>query len=243
MSSATRTNIGAAGKAAAEIVQDQAAPNMGLSPRQLELDHLWRYYRCANYENRRVDWNGQERLGKIEHEMVATSGFMPAGFYDAGQTLPHKFRKPTAPYYLGRVIVDRFTSLLFSAKRHPKIQCVGDPLTEDWLSAFVEESRLWAQMLQARKYGGAMGSVALGFVVTNGKPKIEVHDPRWCTPTFLDRGEMILSSFEKRYQFKEDERDEEGKWREVWYWYRRVIDDKSDVVWPKVKVVKRVWKP
>jgi hypothetical protein len=228
---------------AAEVVHDQSAPTMGMSGRQLDLDHQWRFYRCAVYEGRRVDWNGHERLGKIEHDMVATSGFMPAGFYDAGQTLPLKFRKPTAPYYMARVVVDRFTSLLFSSKRHPSIKC-DDLETDDWLTAWAEATRLWSHMIQARTYGGAMGSCALGFKVVEGKPSVEVHDPRWCTPVFIDRTELTVKSMEKRYQFKEDERDDEGRWIEVWYWYRRVIDEKSDAVWPKVKVeagIEPVW--
>lgn len=238
MSSATKVNMAAAAnaaRAAADVVHDEGAPTMGLSDRQVELDHLWRYYRAACYENRRVDWNGHERLGKIEHEIVASSGFLPAGFYDAGQTLPLKFRKPSVPFYLARVVVSRFTSLLFSSKRHPKISCI-DPAVEDWLNAFAEHTRLWAAMIKARSYGGAMGSVGIGFKIVNGKPSIEVHDPRWCTPDFLDREELLVSRLEKRYQFCVDERDAEGRWEKVWYWYRRVIDETSDTVWPKVKV-------
>lgn len=238
MSSGTSVNMAAAGataRAAAEIVQDQAGPTMGMSPRQVELDHLWRYYRCACYDGRKVDWNGQERLGKIEHEVVATSGFMPAGFYDAGQTLPLKFRRPTTPYYLARVVVGRFTSLLFSARRHPKI-VADDPVTEDWVNAVAEESRLWSCMIQARTYGGAMGSCALGFKIVRGKVVIEVHDPRWCTVTFTDRIEKEVDTFEKRYQYREEERNKDtGEWEEVWYWYRRTIDAVADTVWPKVK--------
>lgn len=234
MSSATNVSRLSPG-GAAEVVHDQEAPTMGMSDRQVELDHMWRYYRAACYENRRVDWNGQERLGKIEHEMVATSGFLPGGFYDAGQTLPLKFRKPTVPFYLARVVVARFTSLLFSSKRHPKIAC-DDADVEDWLNAFAETTRLWAQMIKARTYGGAMGSVGLGFKIVNGKPGIEVHDPRWCTPEFIDREELVVSKLEKRYQFCVDERDDEGRWTKVWYWYRRVIDDQSDTIWPKVRV-------
>lgn len=245
MSSATRVNMAGAQAAirSPEVVHQSEAPTMGLSDRQVELDHLWRFYRCAVYDGRKVDWNGKEVLGKIEHEIVATSGFMPPGFYDAGQTLPLKFRKPTAPFALARVIVSRFTSLLFSSKRHPKISC-SDPAVEDWLSAFAETTRLWSQMLKARTYGGAMGSVGLGFKIVAGKPTVEVHDPRWCTPEFSDREELTVSKLEKRYQFNEDERDDEGRWQKVWYWYRRVIDETSDSIWPKVKAeigIEPIW--
>ena len=205
------------------------------SPRQRQLEHYWRYYRCSNYEGRRVDWNGNEHLAPELHDMVATSGVIPAGFYDAGQTLPIKFRKPTAPYYLAKAVVNRFTALLFSSRRHPKIAC-DDPDTEDWLIGFAEATRLWARMIQARTFGGAMGSVGLGFKFIRGRPVVEVHDPRYSNPIFVDKELQIVGKFEKRYQYSVDEQNADGVWGQVWYWYRRVIDAEVDIVWERVLV-------
>jgi hypothetical protein len=214
---------------------EYSGPTNLQTPRQKQLEYYWRYYRCTNYDGRRVDWSGNEQLGTEMHEMVATSGVIPAGFYDAGQTLPIKFRKPTAPYYLGKAIVNRFTSLLFSSRRHPKIVC-DDPATEDWLVGFADATRLWARMIQARTFGGAMGSVGIGFKFVAGRPIVEVHDPRYSTPTFSDKELQIVGKFEKRYQYSVDEQNADGAWAEVWYWYRRVIDDEIDVVWEKIRV-------
>lgn len=240
MSSGTRVNMGAVNQmipAMGEAIGGNG-PTMKLSERQQHLDLLYRYYRCANYEGRKTDWDGKPAMGKIETDYVATSGQMPQGFYDAGQTseVPLKLRKPTAPFYMARVIVRRFTSLLFSQQRHPKINC-DDPATEDWLMGFAEKTRLWAQMQQARNYGGSMGSVCIGVKIVDSVPFVEVHDPRWCHPQFSDREELTVSVLEKRYQFSEEVLDPYTNERiEVWFWYRRVIDDKTDTVWPKVAV-------
>lgn len=232
MSSATPWKVDEVGKA----IRGAGGPTNQLSYRQQTLDHYWRYFRCSNYEGRKFDWHGNESMGLVETDAVARSGAIPPGFYDAGGgMIPLKFRKPSTPYYLGKVVVHRFTSLLFSSSRHPKIEA-DDPVTADWLNGFAEATRLWAHMIRVRTYGGAMGSVGLGFKFVRGKPHVEVHDPRWCTPVFEDRDLLILSSMEKLYQFPETVKNSEGEWEEQWFWYRRLITKTHDVVWPKVPV-------
>ena len=80
-----------------------------------------------------------------------------------------------------------------------------------------------------------MGSVGLGFKFVNGEPVIEIHDPRWCTPEFTDRHTHGVRRIEKRYQFVEHVRAKDtGEWEDVWFWYRRVIDEQTDTVWERV---------
>jgi hypothetical protein len=211
---------------------------LGMSPRQQQLNHLWSWYRCEHYGARRQDWDGREVLDPIDHEAMATAGFIPPGFYDAGANLmPIKFRRPTAPYSLVRVIVDRFTSLLFSDKQHPYVLAEGDDDDNDYMGAMIEVSRLWPAMMLARQYGGAVGSVCVGFQFINGKPEVEVHDPRWCVPVFADRSSLRLKSVEKRYMYPQDERDPgTGKFATNWYWYRRIIDETSDTLFQPAPV-------
>lgn len=217
--------------------QDDQAGGYELSPRQHLLNRYWGFYRCANYDARSVDWNGQPVVDHLEHEVVATQGFVPAGFMEAPGTFPIKFRRPSAPYYLAKIVVDRFTGLLFSAKRAPAIKSPGDEQTEDYLNALAKAGKLNAACVQARTYGGAMGTVAMGFQLVAGKPQFEVHDPRWCEPEFEDRFSLTLSKLEKRYLFQDQIRDPEtGKWIAAWFWYRRVIDKMTDTVWPRVPV-------
>lgn len=224
------------GKAAPQLVDLDKLARLGLSPRQQELNRLWAYYRCASYEARRCDWDGKERLDPVEHEAVARAGYIPPGFYSA-QNLPLKFRKPTAPYNLVKVVVDRFTGLLFSERRHPQVRIDGDADTEGTAQAIVEAARLWPSMIQARTYGGATGSVAVGFQFLEGRPIMEVHDPRWVMPKFADRASLDLDSIDKRFMYPAEERDPQtGAWVQVWYWYRRLIDRERDVLWKPILV-------
>ncbi len=224
-----------AGAASAQIIDRIKA--LGLSPRQLELNELWAWYRCQNYDTRKVDWDGKPRTTGLDREAIATAGYIPPGFYDAGaSTFPLKFRRPSAPYPLAKVVVDRFTGLLFSERRHPQVRCEGDPDTEDYMAALAEAGRLWPQMILARTYGGAMGSVAVGFQFVDGKPVFEVHDPRWLIPDFKDRLKLELRRVEKRYQYPVEKKDDQGRWVEVPHWYRRAIDESSDVLYEPVEV-------
>lgn len=216
-----------------------SAPTSKMSRRQQELDSYWRFYRCSHYAGRKYDWNGREHFAGAQKEAIATSGFIPPGFEDVeGSMVPLEYRKPSYEYNLCKVIVQRFNGLLFGEGKQPKIGS-DDERTEDWLQGFVEATDFWSEMLQLRTYGGAMGSAALGFKFVGGEPEIEIFDPRWCTPTFLDRKKMKLKQLEQCYQFIEEEWDrEEGEWVEVCYWYRRVLTRHTDSVWTKVPVRK-----
>lgn len=246
MSSGTNANVGAArdmllnsGMLKSEVSNETDGRTSGdltdwMSPRQKLLGWLWAQFRAEQYDKCRIDWNGQENVPKTEHDFVATSGFTPAGFYDAGQTLPLKFRKPSTPIHLPRVIVKRFTSLLFSARRHPKAIVTDDDATSDWLNTVVAVGRLWAHMITARDYGGACGAVGVSFKFSKGRPQFEVHDPRFCTPTFADKSTGDLQCLEKRYKYVDHTRDPiTGNWVEGIYWYRRVTDETTDTIWQK----------
>ena len=211
---------------------------LGMSPRQQELNRLWAYYRCAQYGSRMTDWNGSTRPTPLDKEVIASAGVLPPGFVDANrQLLPIAFRYPSVQYHLSKVIVDRFTGLLFSESAHPIVRVDGDPDSEDYAVALITEAHLWSAMVLARTYGGAMGSVALGFKFVDGRPVVEVHDPRWLTPEFVDRDTFRVARIEKRYYYPMDVRDSDtGVWTTVNLWYRRVIDSKYDIVFKPVAV-------
>ena len=253
MSSATRVDMGRVsrlvgaiaqklggrvGDRAAQAVTNQRIARLGLTPRQQELNWLWAWYRCQHYDTRKCDWNGNEVIDPIEIEAIATKGFLPPGFQSMSTSaMPNKFRKPTAPYALPKVIVDRFSGLLFSERHHPQIRIEGDPLTEDFVGALVEEARLWPLMMLAREYGGAMGTVVIGFQFIDGLPRIEIHDPRWMIPDFEDELELVLKSIEKRHMFTKEILDPRTGIRQpIDFWYRRVITKTSDVLWDPVPV-------
>ncbi len=239
MSSGTRFEPYAArqmqGALAPEVMGKVA--RLGLSPRQQDMNRLWASYRGQQYSARRIDWDGTERAHGIDAEAIASAGFLPPGYYDAGATFPIKFRRPSLPYHLRKVIVDRFSGLLFSDRKHPVIRVEGDSVAEDYVRTLAEVARLWPAMIMARTYGGAMGTTVVGFQFVDGKPVVEVHDPRWCLPVFEDRYALKLASLEKRYMFPVDEFDgETGQWEQRPYWYRRIIDTERDVLFKAIPV-------
>lgn len=213
---------------------------LGLSPRQMRLNKLWAFYRCQQYESRSIRWDGTKVEDAIEHEAISSIGYIPPGFYDAGGqsgALPLRYRRPTAPYNLSKVIVDRFTGLLFSEQRHPVFGVEGNPEAESFLEKLADASRVWAAMIQARNYGGATGTVCIGFSYVDGRPVVEVHDPRWLYPDFSDRMQLKLRRLEKRFQYPVDVQNRDtGAWEEKAFWYRRVWDKTSDVVFEPVEV-------
>lgn len=204
-----------------------------MTPRQLTLNRLWAWFRCVQYDGRKMDWNGTERLEALDHEVVETTGYIPDGFQviTDSDKLPLKFRRPTAPYNLPKVVIERFTAMLFSTRRHPEFVSATEPDTQEWMAAVATTGRLWPAMVLARNYGGAMGSTALGFSFTNGVPRFEAHDPRWCFVEFGADAEEVVR-LEKKYPYTREEFvAKNGRYEPVMYWYRRVIDTKADVVY------------
>lgn len=229
--------LGAAAKTAIPEADIAVTPTHGMSPRQLRLNTLHRYFRCETYDDYRIDWDGKEVVGVLDHEYISAAGFLPSGFYDAGQHLPLKFRKPTAPYHLVRLIVNRFTSLLFGADKHPDPTIPGDDDNDAMLGAIIEAGHFWAKMILTRNKGGSTGTGAIGYKIVRGVPTFEVFDARHTTPKFVDPDTHELAELEVRYVFIEDVRDEEtGGWKKRAFWYRRLLTANTDAVWPRVPV-------
>lgn len=215
-------------------LQQDRIKRMGLSERQLELNRYMSFYATTQYESRTVSWDGRKVLSPIERESIARSTVLPMGFYDPGgmfDEMPLSMRLPIAPYHLTRVVVNRFTGLLFSAKMHPQVRAAGDPQLQSWVEGIVSAARLWIRLAHARNLGGAQGSVGVSFRFRNGKPLIEVHDPRWCTPEFVDVCTGEISSLEIRYQYPREMRRPDGILESVPHWYRRTIDAQQDIVY------------
>lgn len=209
-----------------------------LTERQLELSRRWSYYKAAQYDVRSFDWDGRKRGGQSENETIASRGYVPSGFTDATKTLddlPAKFRRPVAPYHLVRSVVRRFTSLLFGARTHPTVDCLDDWDTGDYVQGLLTATMFWAKWGQARKYGGGQGSACVTFAFVNGAPMLEVHDPRYVTPTFRDPRTRELDSLEIKYQFAKDERQHDGSVKAVLYLYRRVIAANCDVTYKPIR--------
>lgn len=211
---------------------------LGMSPRQLALNHLWSRFRALQYESRSVEWDGAEATSAVEREMMASAPTVPPGFYASAESTPLRFRKPSAPYHLFRVIVQRFSDLLFAEARNPRVTCPGDPVKEEFANGLIESTRLWSHMSEARNYGGSCGSAVVGFSFVEGRPLVEVFEPFYCFPKFKSRSTMDLEKIEIRWMYPVEERDDKGKWQTIAMWYRRIIDEQNDTVWEAVRAPK-----
>lgn len=221
-----------------QSMQEKIA-RLGLTPRQQDLNRKWAFYKTQQYDTRMTTWDGHRVMSELEKESAAYSQIMPAGFWDPGgrfDEVPLSMRRPSAPYHLTRVVVNRFTEILFSAEMHPQVQIIGAPNAQPWLDALIKAARTWIRFAYARTFGGGMGSVCVTFQFRRGRPFIEVHDTRWCFPTFSDRVTGDLSALEIRYQYPQTELDAQGVPQEVFYWYRRIITTTNDTVYEPAPV-------
>lgn len=217
----------------AEEMLGTGSKHMKLTRRQKELNNLWAYFRVAEHDGKSVGWDGRPVLSIGDRETISRSQFVPPG-YEMMEDMPKHCRRPIAPLGIVRNIVMRFTGLLFSNRRQPRVAVPGDDKTEDYLNALLKDGGFWPAMIQARNYGGATGSACIGYKFIGGRPVFESIDPRWVTPEFEGRGYSDPIKLTIQYTYSKEEWIDE-KWKTVWYWYRRVIDRTSDTVWVPVK--------
>jgi hypothetical protein len=212
---------------------------LGMSPRQMELNRMYSYFRTQQHESCAVDWDGSEHSDPVTREAIVTQRTMPPGYKDLGSIsdLPLRYRRPSVPCHMCKVIVSRFTGLLFSEETHPTWKVLGDPDTEAWVAAVTKHYGLWSKLALVRDMGGAMGTPVMGFKIIDGRVIFEEFDARWCFPKFEVRNPKELEELEVKYIYPKDVQDEEtGDWREENYWYRRLITKSADVLWKPIAV-------
>lgn len=218
----------------ADGILETGSKHMKLTSRQKTLAELWTYFRVSEHDAKQVDWDGRPVLSREQLKIAAKSHYTPPG-YDNVSDMPRNMRRPVAPLGIVRIIVSRFTGLLFSNRKQPRLAVPGDPKTEDYLQAMIQAGGFWPAWIQSRNYGGAMGSACVGFRFIQGKCTFEALDPRWTTPEFTGRGYKEPSKLTVQYTYSREVKDENGAYKPVWYWYRRVIDADTDTVWVPVK--------
>lgn len=221
--------------AAAQVIEaatssDEIAKllKLGMTPRQIELTWKYAWYKAKQYNSRVTAWDGTQYRGAIDRESVAAQSHIPPGFVATPDQVPLAYRRPLAPHHLVRLVVNRFSDLLFGEGAAPTTTVADDPLTDEWVAGLVKSSKIWTRMHQARCLGGAMGATCLSFAYRNGVPRIRVHDPRWCNPIFADREELVVGALDIRYMY---ETPDPAGGRPLWWWYRRFIDAARDTVY------------
>lgn len=210
---------------------------MGLSPRQQAMTELWADYCGTRWANCKYDWDGSAVSEGLERTAIEYSGVMRGDAATHADDLPIKYRRPSAPVHLEKVIVDRFTGLLFGKGLRPTVNALGDEDTDDWLQGAIEGAGFWVKMILTKQYGGATGTAPIGFAFRDGEIQFETSNPIWLRPKWKDRRQHKLESLEKLMPFPKEEYDAGKKcWLTNWYWYRRVIDEQFDTVFDEVLI-------
>ena len=199
---------------------------MAESDRFRRLDRLEQYYRLMQHAHKKFEWDGRlvSRSDAVE--------VMP-GIY-----IPMRKRRPSTPYHLARVIVDRFTALLFSESRWPVFRVENDEAGDDFVRELVRASKLSTRMTYARRFGGAQGSVGISYRWWDGMPRVEVHNPKHVEVVeWADREELVPARVVKSYRYAVDEWDpREQKMVRVEYVYRREWSTDAEVLYQPMRL-------
>ncbi len=184
-------------------------------PRYQELDRRQSYYECKQHDQKGYDFDGR---------VYDPNAGLP--FISQEKTpylVPLSQRRPSAPYRIGRLIVNSFTSLLFGdlAERFPVIRVTGDADAEDFAQTLATEGDLPLRMVRARQLGGSMGSVAVSWRFKDGLPRYTVRNAKnLFVHEWKDRESHIPAHVTEVYPTRRQEWDgKQYAW--VWYWYRR----------------------
>lgn len=211
---------------------------VGDTTRFRQLSRYEAHYACNQYAHLQFDWWG---LSADQLETVSPSLQVPLGFNQPALQLLARQKRPTAPYHLAKAIVDRFTGLLFSETRKPDVEVEGDPSTDDFLHACMEQCRFWARWREARTIGGASGSVLMTMHLRRGRFVIQSHNPKHVQMLWKDRRALDPHAALILYRYPQEEYTRDPKTGEmttkvVEYLYRRIITEVDDTVYVPVKL-------
>ena len=127
-----------------------ASSYLGQTARQRELQRYETCWLGIQYDDRPFLWDGRSSSNPD-----APPGTFSGG---AGSTVPERWQRvPCVQSKLGGLIVRRFSDMLFGEGRRPS-QSTGDADSDDWLTAAWQQADGWLEVLEARDYGGAMGT-------------------------------------------------------------------------------------
>ena len=193
------------------------------SKRFKELDKLEAYYRCTQYDGRRYDWNGNMR------------GYGQAADIEPGYYVPLAQRRPSARYNLARLIVRRFTAMIFGTERFPELMVDGDDDAQDYVRALARAAKLPARMQELRRKGGAQGSVGASFGFVGGKPRLSIHNAKHITILrWEDRYEHRPAEVLESWAYPRTVWDKDGKSREITMYFARYWNEQEEVTWDPI---------
>lgn len=199
---------------------------LGGTRRFWEIDKLERYYAGNQHDGKPSWWDGE--VPARERHPCVLSG------------LPKAAVEQAVRFTLGE---GKFPQLRFEGSEEKRAIAGID------LSLSVEEAetldRLWSEISkqikiklvfrEALRRGLATRTCCGVFSIRDGELSVELFNSKHCEITWETGFKKAPKSLECRYIFPREEL-ENGNPKEVWYWYRRVINAQSDIVYNEVRV-------
>ena len=205
---------------------DLAAPLAALmeSSRFWHLDKLDRYYRDQQDSTKRYDWDGT---------FLASGDLSPYSTLAPGYYVPYSQRRPSTRYRLARVVVSVLTEMSMAGC---EIKIEGDEAAEAAARAYVASARLLEQMAQVRNYGGAQGTGCASLEISEGRFRVDVHNPKHVRVTqWRDRSEFVPAEVIKAYRFERDVFDTSARKNITKvFWYVRIWTVESERIWEAI---------
>jgi hypothetical protein len=200
---------------------------IGGSQRYRDLDRLEQYYSGNQHEGKCSWWDDAAPVR--ERKPCVLSG------------LPKAAAEQAVRFTLGE---GKFPALRFTGSEKPRtIGGLNLGLSKDEAKGLDE---LWSEVAQQIKIklafreglrrGLAMRTACGAYSLRDGRLEIELLNAKHCEPTWEDSHQKRLASLECRFTFPREEVQKDGTVKEVWYWYRRVINAQSDIVYREVPV-------
>lgn len=169
--------------------------------RSERLDRLTAYFESRQYDDRKYDWQGY---------LISMPGFGPIRLPPT-HVPPLADRRPPAVYALSKIIVQRYTAMVFGEDGFPELFVEDDPDSEDFVRACAEAANASDAFAEARDDGGQKGTAVVSWAWVDGEPRLEPHDARFVWPLeWVDAGRMIPATVVKIWPTCEMVENEDG---------------------------------
>lgn len=206
--------------------------------RQRQLQRLADFFHGEEYTSCQLSWDGYpaDQVDALSTTIVPYGNVQPAA--DAANQYQ---KRPTMPERLPKTIVNRFTGMLLSQKRKPRLDVVGDEDADAFLKAAFEQGAFDSAYQASRNHGGAMGTGIMLLTLRDGRFSYQAIDPRivfdvaWADwEKKRPAGILIQYTYGvERIVFQDGKPVRMEAEREL---YRRIIDEEVDVVFKPVRI-------
>jgi hypothetical protein len=189
------------------------------------LDRLDRYYEGTQYAARQLDAQGYwKNAPDLYGSLVGTPAW--------------NRRDPGAVWNLVGQGVRELTDWTLAGDNWCSLAVTGDDEATAWLQAVATAANLSEAMIEARNYGGAMGTAVVSFAIRDGEVFFEAHNPKHCWPlAWRDparhRPAVLAMVYRGDNPFAEHEQEHP--------WVARVWDEMAETHYQRVRGQQEQW--